>query len=81
MAGHTILTTSSSPTGVVIVMNVFIDPSNKDKYLKLTEPIAKKLRAIPENLFVEICFSPTDPGHLRIVHGWTENSDWLGPVC
>jgi hypothetical protein len=57
-------------------MNVFIDPSNKEKYLALTEPTAKQFRALPENLFTEVCTSPLDSGQVRIVHGWTKDSQW-----
>jgi quinol monooxygenase YgiN len=72
--------TSSCPAGTVIVMNSFIDPSNTEKYLELTKPVAAEFRKHPENLFTAVSVNPTDPGHIRIVHGWTKDSAWFAEV-
>jgi quinol monooxygenase YgiN len=73
-------TTSSCAAGIIVVMNAFIDPSNTEKYLKLTKPIAEEFRKHPENLFTAISVNPTDLGHVRIVHGWTKDSTWFQEV-
>jgi len=69
--------TSSCPAGTIIVMNSFIDPSNTEKYLELTKPVAEEFRKHPKNLFTAVSVNPTDPGHIRIVHGWTKDSAWF----
>jgi quinol monooxygenase YgiN len=72
--------TSTCEAGTIITLNAWIDPSNCEKYLKLFEPLAAELRKHPENLFTAICVNPTDPGHIRIVHGWTKASAWFFEV-
>jgi hypothetical protein len=71
---------STCEAGTIITLNAWVDPSNSEKYLKLFEPLAAELRKHPENLFTAICVNPTDPGHIRIVHGWTKASAWFFEV-
>ena len=74
-------TLSSAPTGMVITMNAFIDPSNQAAYLETVQPILKAFRENPENIFAVVSVNPTDAGHVRIVHGWKKDSAWFGEVC
>jgi hypothetical protein len=72
---------SSAPTGMVVTMNAFVEPSNQAAYLEAVRPIMKAMRENPENLFVVVSVNPTDAGHIRIVHGWKKDSKWFGEVC
>jgi hypothetical protein len=72
---------SSAPTGMVITMNAFIDPSNQSAYLETVRPILKAFLENPENIFAVVSVNPTDAGHVRIVHGWKKDSTWFGEVC
>jgi quinol monooxygenase YgiN len=68
------------PYGAIIVMNAFVAPSSATDYLKLSAPIAERFRKEPECLFCELSQNPEDPGHIRIVHGWTKDTEWLRQV-
>jgi len=70
------LTLSKGPYGTIIIMNVFVEPSNIKAYLKNARPVAEAFHKEPECLFVQFALNPNDPGHLRIVHGWTKDSAW-----
>jgi hypothetical protein len=70
---------SHGPYGAIIVMNAFVAPSATD-YLKLSAPIVERFRKEPECLFCELSQNPEDPGHIRIVHGWTKDTEWLRQV-
>jgi hypothetical protein len=71
---------SHGPHGAIIVMNAFVAPSSATDYLKLSAPIAERFRKEPECLFCELSQNPEDPGHIRIVHGWTKDTEWLRQV-
>jgi hypothetical protein len=71
---------SHGPYGAIIVMNAFVAPSSATDYLKLSAPIAERFRKEPECLFCELSQNPEDPGHIRIVHGWTKDTEWLRQV-
>jgi hypothetical protein len=66
--------------GAIIVMNAFVAPSSATDYLKLSAPIVERFRKEPECLFCELSQNPEDPGHIRIVHGWTKDTEWLRQV-
>ena len=68
------------PYGAIIVMNAFVAPSSATEYLKLSAPIVERFRKEPECLFCELSQNPEDPGHIRIVHGWTKDTEWLRQV-
>ncbi|KAK7892937.1 hypothetical protein LTR67_007174 [Exophiala xenobiotica] len=68
---------STSPNGVLMVMNVFIDSAKVDEYIKIATPVVKKMRANAECLFCEVSVNPQDKGHIRVVHGWTKDSAWF----
>lgn len=63
-------------SGVMIAINVFVEPSETDKYLALVSPIAKRFLAHPECNFCEFLQSEDNPGNLRIVLGWTKDKEW-----
>lgn len=67
---------SKGPHGAIIVMNVFVHPSNVEAFIALAGPIAKRFRGESECLFCELSQNPNDKGHVRIVHGWTKGSEW-----
>lgn len=71
---------SHGPYGAIIVMNAFVAPSSATDYLKLSAPIVERFRKEPECLFCELSQNPEDPGHIRIVHGWTKDTEWLRQV-
>ncbi|KAI1610343.1 hypothetical protein EDD37DRAFT_603787 [Exophiala viscosa] len=68
---------SKGPDGTLISMNVFVDPSKVDDFIKLITPTARKIREYKECLFCEVSVHPTDRGHLRVLHGWTKDSAWF----
>lgn len=72
--------TSSSPHGATAVMDVFIEPSKLDEYVKMVTPATREIRKFAENLFCEISVDPTDQGHIRVLHGWTRDSAWIREV-
>src|SRR5271154_980985 len=74
------LTMATGPNGAVTVINAFVDPSNAQKFIDLAAPLRKSYLAEPECLFCEISQNPQDPGHLRVVQGWTKNSEWFAEV-
>src|SRR5579871_4954754 len=78
---NAIITSSSSPTGIVISMNAFINPSNQKEYLQAIEPVYKAFVTHPECLFCAVSVHPTDAGHIRVVHGWKKDSAWFHEVC
>src|SRR5436309_14219546 len=71
---------SHGPYGAIIVVNAFVAPSSATDYLKLSAPIVERFRKEPECLFCELSQNPEDPGHIRIVHGWTKDTEWLRQV-
>lgn len=72
--------TSSCPDGIIVSMNAFIDPSNRGAFIKHASAVAKEFRKHENNLFTEISVNPTDAGHVRVVHGWTKDSEWFHTV-
>ena len=71
---------SHGPYGAIIVVNAFVAPSSATDYLKLSAPIVERFRKEPECLFCELSQNPEDLGHIRIVHGWTKDTEWLRQV-
>lgn len=71
---------SKSADGILMTMNLFIEPSKLDEYIKLVTPVVHKLRHYKECLFCEVSVHPTDRGHVRILHGWTKDSTWFRDV-
>ncbi len=71
---------SSSPNGILMVMNLFIDSAKLDEYVKVVTPVVKKMRANAECLFCEVSVNPHDKGHVRVLHGWTRDSAWFRDV-
>jgi len=69
--------TSSCPDGVVMTMDVYIDPSKLAAFVKIVTPAVHRIRKLPENLFCEVSVDPTDRGHIRVIHGWTTDSAWF----
>ncbi|KAK5054444.1 hypothetical protein LTR84_001334 [Exophiala bonariae] len=69
--------TSNSPNGILMSMDVYIDSSKLDEYVKIVTPVVHKMREYPECSFCEISKNPNDTGHIRILHGWTTTSDWI----
>ncbi|MCJ1246723.1 hypothetical protein MMC30_003932 [Trapelia coarctata] len=67
---------SNPGNGCIITMDVFIDRSNAPRYLELASGIAKKWHQMPECTFCELSQHPDDKGHIRILHGWTKDSNW-----
>jgi hypothetical protein len=80
MLSPDVATISSSPNGMVVTMNAFIDPADQAAYLEAVQPIMKVVRENPENLFVAASVNPTDAGHVRLVHGWKKDSKWFNEV-
>jgi hypothetical protein len=71
------LTMATGPDGAVSLINVFVDPSNAKQYIDLAASIRKSFLKESECLFCEISQNPQDPGHIRITHGWTRDSEWF----
>src|SRR5690242_136968 len=71
---------SKGPHGMIITMNAWVDPANVDAYMKLLKPVLVHMREKKECLFCDVSQNPQDPGHIRAVHGWTQNSDWFNTV-
>lgn len=78
--GHVVVTSSSS-NGMIVTMNSWVDPSNTQAYIKECQVVQKKFLDRPENLFCALSVNPKDASHVRIVHGWKEDSEWFGKVC
>jgi len=72
--------TSNSPDGILMAMDVYIDSSKLDEYIKIVTPVVHKMREYAECIFCEISKNPNDKGHIRILHGWTRTSDWIRDV-
>lgn len=71
---------SECPDGVLMSMNVFIEGSKLDEYIKIATPVVHKFRESKECMFCEISVHPQDKGHVRVLHGWTKTSDWFREV-
>lgn len=71
---------SKSANGTLMSMNIFIEPSKLDEFVKVVTPVVHKLRDYKENLFCEVSVHPTDKGHIRVLHGWTIDSAWFRDV-
>lgn len=72
--------TSNSPEGILMCMDIYIDGSKLDEYIRIVTPVVHKMREYSECLFCEISKNPSDQGHIRIQHGWTKTSDWIRNV-
>lgn len=72
--------TSSSSSGILMRMDVFIQPDQLGQYIKIVTPAVHKMREYPELLFVELSKNPEDSGHIRVLHGWTKDSKWFREV-
>ena len=73
-------THTKGPHGCIITANIYIDPSNIHEWKEINRPLIERLRKEPEFLFCECSQNPQDPGHLRVVHGWTKGSEWVAKV-
>jgi hypothetical protein len=73
-------THTKRPDGCIITANIYIDPSNVHEWKEIIRPLIERLRKEPELLFIECSQNPQDPGHLRVVHGWTKGSEWVAQV-
>jgi hypothetical protein len=72
--------TSSPDHAAICTIDVFILPNKHDEYMHIVRPVVHKIRAHPESLFCEISVHPKDKGHIRIVQGWTKDSEWIREV-
>ncbi|KAL6245512.1 hypothetical protein RBB50_007511 [Rhinocladiella similis] len=71
---------SKSENGILMTIEMFIDPSKLDEYIKIVTPVCKRMREYEDCLFCEVSCHPEDKGHVRILHGWTKNSAWIRDV-
>jgi len=69
--------TSSNADGVLVTMDLYIDATKLDEFVRIVIPAAREIRKLPENLFFEVSVDPTDRGHVRALHGWTRDSAWI----
>lgn len=72
--------TSNSPNGILMCMDMYIESSKFDEYIRIVAPVVHKMREYQECIFCEISKNPDDKGHIRILHGWTKTSDWIRDV-
>lgn len=59
-----------SEAGFSLHVNVYIDPSNVDKFLEHFKPVYEAVIAEPECRFFEVYQSLEDPGKLSWVENW-----------
>lgn len=71
---------STGPHGSLMVTDIFIFPDKLDEYVRIVTPVVLKMRSMPECLFCEISQNPTDPSNIRILHSWTEGTEWFTQV-
>lgn len=57
-------------SGSSLHVNIYIDPSNVDKFFELFKPIYEKVIAEPECRFFEVYQSPDEPGAISWVENW-----------
>ncbi|KAJ9622542.1 hypothetical protein H2204_011555 [Knufia peltigerae] len=68
---------SKSENGILMTIEMFIDPSKLGEYVKIVTPVCKKMREYEDCMFCEVSCHPEDKGHVRILHGWTKDSAWI----
>jgi quinol monooxygenase YgiN len=64
-------TLASPPPGFVLLVKIFIDPSNTDAFLKAFKPCYDAVIAEPECKFFEVAISTDVPGQFTFWEGWT----------
>jgi len=62
-------------------VDIWIDPSNVDKFFEAMRPIFDKVTAEPECVYFEIFQDPDDLGHLSWVENWKASAAWVATVC
>jgi hypothetical protein len=65
---------------VSIQIDVFIDPSNVEKFLEAFKQVFDLVAVEPELLYFDMFQDPDDVGHLSWVENWNKDAEWLMTV-
>lgn len=63
--------------GLSLHVTVFVAPTDVEKFFSYLRPAYEKVAAEPECTFFEVFTSPTEPGAIHWVEGWTKDTKWL----
>ncbi|KAI0012232.1 hypothetical protein F4779DRAFT_81630 [Xylariaceae sp. FL0662B] len=75
------MTSQAAPTAIstpfTLLVTVYIDPTNVEKFLAAFKPVFDSVAAEPECASFEVYKSPSEPGKLSWVENWSKSREWF----